>query len=268
VSIEHQTMDAGAIGVIPAAGQARRLGKLPCSKEILPVGVDTGQSGAAARPVRVAIDCALDALRTAAIQDVVIVLSPDKQDIPAYLGDGALWDLNVEYVFIEDSPGSPFSIDRARSIVGERPVALAYPDICFRPVTTIRELAVAARATSADLMLSLVPSVAGHKVDLVHVDAARRVTGLEIKPGEGRAGWTWTAAMWGARFTDFLSRHVARFSKCGENSRLTGKELHVGDVVHAAVVEGLDIQALTFASGSATDIGTAEDLARAWTHFD
>jgi glucose-1-phosphate thymidylyltransferase len=220
------------IGIIPAAGRARRLGKLPCSKEILPVAISPEQRD---RPVRVAIDDALDAFRAAAIRDVIIVLSPQKQDIRAYLGDGAPWDLRIEYVFIEDSPGSPFSIDRARPLLADRPVALAYPDICFRPVDTVAALVAAIKRTSADLMLALVPSAAGHKVDLVRVDEARRVTGLDIKPGAGQTGWTWTSAVWSPVFTEFLSRQVARFGQGGDNSRLPGKEFHVGDVIQAGV---------------------------------
>jgi glucose-1-phosphate thymidylyltransferase len=249
------------IGVIPAAGRARRLGRLPCSKEILPVAVRPQPSD---RPVRVAIDDALDAFRTAAIRDVVIVLSSLKADIRSYLGDGREWDVDIEYVLIDDSPGSPFSIDRARPVLGDRPVALAYPDICFRPTDSVAQLLAAIERTSADLMLALVPSDAGHKVDLVRIDRAERVTALEIKPGAGRTGWTWTTAVWGPVFTEFLGRQVARFARGGENRRLAGTECHVGDVIQAAIEEGLTIEALTFASGGARDIGTADDLARVW----
>lgn len=265
MSVKQSTPEPGPIGVIPAAGRARRLGRLPCSKEILPVGIRPAQTSETGRPIRVAIDAALDAFRMADIHDIVIVLSPSKLDVPAYLGDGGLWGLRIEYAYIEDSPGSPFSIDQARSIVGERPVALAYPDIRFRPVDAIARLRRSIGETGADLTLALVPSDAGHKVDLVRFDKGGRITGLDIKPGRGQSGWTWISAVWGPRFTDFLGCQVARISGRGENWRLQERELHVGDVVHAACKAGLDARALRFPDGSAVDIGTAEDLARVWS---
>jgi glucose-1-phosphate thymidylyltransferase len=38
------------VGVIPASGWATRMGHLPCSKEILPIGFHASESGKSAQP--------------------------------------------------------------------------------------------------------------------------------------------------------------------------------------------------------------------------
>ena len=153
------------VGVLPAAGTATRLGRLPCSKEILPLGL-VGDDSRHCR-VRVAIEDALDGLWAAGVQRAVIVLAPGKEDIRQYLGDGADRGLDIAYETLPDSPGSPWSVNAARDRIGDADTALVFPDIRFEPMTALAELRRAAADGSADLWLALVPSNRGHKVDLV-----------------------------------------------------------------------------------------------------
>lgn len=250
-----KSQSTGLVGVLPAAGNATRLGTLPCSKEILPVGIEPGSSGAPR--VRVAIDCALEAFRAAGIRRVVIVLTPEKSDIRRYLGDGADRGMDFDYQEVVNSPSSAWSVSAARPAVGDANTALAFPDIQFRPENAIRTLADARSSRSPDLSLALVPSLRGEKVDLVEADERGVVSKIRIKPGPGQQGWTWVAAVWGPRFGRFLADAVSE-------AKEEGAERHVGDYINAAMDAGLDVDAVRFPAGTALDIGTHGDLAHAW----
>jgi glucose-1-phosphate thymidylyltransferase len=243
------------VGVLPAAGTATRLGRLPCSKEILPVGLVGDDSGH--RRVRVAVEDALDALWAAGVQRAVIVLAPGKEDVRQYLGDGADRGLEIAYETLADSPGSPWSVDAAREQVGDADTALVFPDIRFEPMTALAGLRQAAAEVAADLWLALVPSTRGEKVDLVRTDGDGRVTAIDIKPGAGHAGWTWVAALWRPRFADFMHARLAA-------GKPAPAERHVGDFINEAIEAGFEARALRFPDGAARDIGTPEDLAQAW----
>ena len=247
------------VGVLPAAGTATRLGRLPCSKEILPLGLVGDDSGH--WRVRVAIEDALDGLWAAGVQRAVIVLAPGKEDIRQYLGDGADRGLDIAYETLPDSPGSPWSVNAARDRIGDADTALVFPDIRFEPMTALAELRRAAADGSADLWLALVPSTRGDKVDLVRTEHDGRVMAIDIKPGAGHAGWTWVTALWRPRFADFLQ---ARLGAVGP----TVEERHVGDFINDAIAAGLEVRARRFPDGSARDIGTPEELAQAWRTGD
>ncbi len=91
----------GTIGLVPAAGTARRLGPLPCSKELLPIAVDRperdqpgdrpgdrlGEPPHEARRVRVVADPLLRAFGRAGIERALLVIDRDKMDIPRHFAD-------------------------------------------------------------------------------------------------------------------------------------------------------------------------------------
>ena len=85
------------VGIIPAAGTATRLSPLPCSKEILPVGMEQWGDKPYRRP-KVAIQYLLDAMREAGIKKTYLIIRNNKWDIPAFLGDGNA----VTYSIIEN----------------------------------------------------------------------------------------------------------------------------------------------------------------------
>ena len=73
------------IGLVPAGGSARRLGQIPCSKEIFPLGF--AGEGKERRPKAVS-EYLLDKYRAAGCEKVFFILRQGKWDIPAYYGDG------------------------------------------------------------------------------------------------------------------------------------------------------------------------------------
>ena len=76
------------IGLVPAAGQASRLGPLPGSKELLPIGFRAGSAGP---EPRVPFQELRTALRAGGVERAFVVLRPGKWDVPAHLVNGRAW---------------------------------------------------------------------------------------------------------------------------------------------------------------------------------
>src|SRR5687768_16771071 len=100
------------VAVLPAAGRSRRLAPLPCSKELLPVGLGKIPGREGKRP-KVASHYLLECLRKARIRKVYMIIREGKWDIPAYWGDGRMLGLDLAYMVIDGSTGPPDTIDRA-----------------------------------------------------------------------------------------------------------------------------------------------------------
>src|SRR6187200_975011 len=99
------------VGVVPAAGRARRISPMPCSKEIFPIGFRTDEHGQVRTQV-VSHHLLAKFARAGATRGYV-VLRDGKWDIPAYFGDGHLVGLDLAYVVIPGSLGPPDTVDRA-----------------------------------------------------------------------------------------------------------------------------------------------------------
>lgn len=248
------------IGLIPAAGRATRLGELPYSKELLPVP-DRG-TGSVQPGTQIAIESTARFLLECGVRQQHIVIAPAKQDIPSYLGDGSRLGASIAYTVVANSPGVPHSLDAAYSGIAGHDVLLVFPDILFEPRAEIAKYLSSRAQSEADVLLALVPSRRGDKVDMVSVDAEGLVSKIVPKPGPGKAGWTWVAAAWSPEFSDFLHRFLNDDGTVHEHP--ADCELFVGDVLNAAIASGLVIGASRFTDGWAIDIGTADDFAAAW----
>lgn len=243
-------------GLIPAAGRGSRLPGLACSKELVPLPGenDAGTQRAIEYSVRFLLRCGIERQH--------VVIDPAKRDLPEFLGDGSRLGARISYSEISRSPGVPYSLAAAHEQIAEANVILVFPDIMFEPRAAIAACLADFRADSCDVMLPLVPSMRGDKVDLVTTDDDGNVHAIVPKPGAGHHGWTWVAAAWAPAFTAFLRRFVS--ADASQPDRAKRPERYVGDVMNAAIAEGLSIKSRTFASGSAIDVGTPDDLAAVW----
>jgi glucose-1-phosphate thymidylyltransferase len=243
-------------GLIPAAGRASRLPGIDGSKELLPVPDPDGAGHLAAIEfgLRILLDCGI------AHQHVVI--APGKTDIPDYLGNGERRGVRLSYTTIADSPSVPHSLDAAYHEVDGANVVLVFPDIMFEPRAAIASLLAKFSADECDVLLPIVPSIRGDKVDMVAADQTGRVEKITPKPGAGISGWTWVAAAWSPVFTAFLHRFLANVI---EPSQHPGSaELYVGDVMNAALDSGLSIRAERIVDGESIDIGTPDEYLEVW----
>lgn len=192
----HQNTPAKIIGLIPTAGRATRLGPLPCSKEIYPIGFRPGGQGL--KP-KAAGHYLLEKMRRAGIEQAYIVLRAGKWDIPAYFRDGAEAGMRLGYVVVDETDGVPYTLDHAYPFVQDAVVALGFPDILFSADDAFVRLRERQERTGADIVLGLFPGDQPHKTDMVELDARGTVRRILIKPGRTDLKYTWGIALWTPR---------------------------------------------------------------------
>ena len=247
------TRNGDILALIPAAGRAERLGPLPCSKELLPIGFRETPRGPAPK---VACHYLLERFRAAGICRVLMVLHESKWDVPRYLGTGEIADVSLAYVVIPGSKSVPETLDRAFPFSEGSLVALGFPDVLFEPVDAYARLIERQAVTGADLVLGLFPAPRFRTTDMVELGPDGRVVRIEVRPQSTTLRYNWLLALWSPIFTRFLHEAV-RSAPAGEG------ELQIGAIVQGAVAAGLNVQGVEFPNGSYRDIGTPEELAAA-----
>ena len=236
------------IGLIPAAGQASRLGPIPCSKELLPTGYRQSPEG----PVQqVACRHLLGAFHRAGITQAVFVLRDGKLDIPEHLTRHLDLEIALAYVPILSSRSVPESLDRAYPFVRHGLVALGFPDVVFEPADAFRRLLECQAQTEADVVLGLFPWKDPSMTDMVAVGKDGRMERIEVRPKTSDLEHNWLLALWGPRFTEFL--HGALKATPAEEG-----ELQLGTLFAGAHGRGLDIRGVELDDGRFLDLGTPE----------
>jgi NDP-sugar pyrophosphorylase family protein len=166
------------VGVIPAAGYARRLQPLACSKEVYPVG---------GRPV---MDYLVERMRAAGCTELRVVTRPGKRDVVAHARElGAL--------VVECEPGS-LAESFARGVAGldeTAVVLLGLPDTIWEPLDGYVSLLAHIEA-GADAVLGVFDSDEPERSDVVVLDEAGVVQSVHVKEARppGRLVWGCAAA--------------------------------------------------------------------------
>ncbi|MFO0774923.1 MAG: hypothetical protein U0172_09685 [Nitrospiraceae bacterium] len=261
------------VAVLPAAGQSKRLGLLPCSKELFPVAFTTDGTTGRPRPKAVA-EFLLDKLVRAGVTRGVLVIRSGKWDIPTYFGDGRAFGLDLTYVVIGGSSGPPDSVDRAFPHIQNQVVAFGFPDILLEPADVFSPMLAQLDTGQRDVVLGLFP--AGHDcraMDMVAYDEAGTVQSITLKPDTTTLHYAWACAVWTPAFTEYLHRFMRseamqRRAGLGGATRIdAGGDIPVGAVFKVAVDDGMRVGCIPFADGHYTDVGTPADLMRASTTF-
>ena len=257
------------VGVIPAAGRATRLDLLPCSKEVFPIGFRVVEGETLPRPKTVC-HYLLEKMRLAGIQKTYMVLRSGKWDIPAYLQSGSLIGMDLAYLIAEVTNCAPDTLNYAFPFVREARVVLGFPDILFQPEDAFVQLLAAHAQTQADVQLGLFPAPQPDKLDMVAYTASGRVEQILNKPATTDLQYGWGIAVWTPAFTQFMHDYVGTLKSDaavpGEPSELTA-ELSIGDVIQAAIMHGLQVEAAPVSDTPFLDIGTPQDLVRAVQQF-
>ncbi|MFO7713618.1 sugar phosphate nucleotidyltransferase [Desulfosarcina sp.] len=255
------------VGLIPAAGQARRVSPLPCSKEIFPVGFgEIRQKGP--RHPKVAAHYLLEKMQRAGAQKTYIVLSKGKWDIPAYFGSGSMVNMAIAYLMTDLPHGVPFTLDSAFTFLQNKRVLFGFPDIIVHPDDVYIQLLDRLAASQADVVLGLFPAVNPQKMDMVELAADGTIAGIRIKPVQTDLKWTWIIAAWNFSFTRFMHQYVqdhlaAIAADAGGSEQKDRREVQIGGVIQAAIDSELEIDSVLFHRGTYIDIGTPEDMVTA-----
>lgn len=237
------------VGLIPAAGFARRISShLSVSKEVFPVMLSDGSR----RPVASFL---IDSFREVGVDKAYMVLREGKWDVIERLSDHQFIDLPLSYIVTNATNGVPFTLDKSYAFVKNSLVLLGFPDIIFTPIDAFQRLLDKQEKTEADLVLGLFKTQKSHKADMVSLGDNSELQDIIIKPKETSLSYTWIIALWTPAFTQFL--HDFLHQNVSSNGQ---KELHIGEVVRAAIQSKIKTSYVTFETGSFLDIGTPEDL--------
>ncbi len=269
--LKNQERESEVIGLIPAAGEARRIAPLPLSKELYPIGFRSVDETQNLRP-KVVCHYLLEKMRLAGITKAYIILRSGKWDIPAYLGDGAMVDMSLGYLMMGLPFGVPYTLDQAYLFVQKAIVVLGFPDILFQPDDVFTKLLVRQVTSKADVVLGLFPTAQPQKAGMVDFDTEGRVRLIKEKPKQTDLRYMWGVAVWTPVFTSFLHEYLVTIEANRQQNQAGNypskeQELAIGDVIQAAINTGLQVQAEVFTDGEYLDIGTSEDLVRAVRRF-
>lgn len=256
------------VGLIPAAGQAKRLQPFPCSKELFPVGFTNDPRTGMPRP-KVASQYLLEKFKTAGLSKTFIVIREGKWDIPNYFQEGVGVGMSLAYLVIPGSLGPPDTLDRAYPFVSQYRIAFGFPDILFGPPDAYRRLIEQQEQTGADVVLGL------HRIedpriwDMVDCDNEGWIREIVMKPASTTLTFGWCCAVWTPVFSEFLHRFLradettSKMEQLANTANDPGGDLAVGVVFQQALKAGLRIQSVTFPHDRYLDIGTPDNLAKA-----
>jgi glucose-1-phosphate thymidylyltransferase len=238
------------VALLPAGGQATRLSPMPLSKELYPIGFWETESGL--KPKAVA-HYLLEKMARSGITKAFFILRPGKWDIPAYFGDGSLFNMHLGYLTVHVPYGVPYTLNQAYPFVQNAWVAIGFPDILFEPADAYSHLIAHQSKTQADVILGLFPTEHYWKAGMVDFDASGRVHQIIEKPQDSKLEYMWAIALWSPRFTQFMHDYLA-------DRPNPPQEIPIGNVIQASIDCGFQVQAVPFPEGSYLDVGTPTDL--------
>ncbi len=246
----------GVVGLIPAAGLAKRLGILPFSKELFPVGLAEirldDQPVQYPKPI---ITYLLERMALAQASKLIVIISREKGDILRFLGSGEKFgDFHISYLVQEIRSGMPYALDLAYDWIRNDTIVFGMPDTIFFPEDAMAQLMDFHQTSNADLTLGLFPTEKPQKFGMVSFDQQTSQVGYIVdKPAQTGLKYMWGIACWNPTFTHLL--HVYLQQNTAE------REVVLGDIFQAAVDGGLKVLVKPFDNGKYVDIGTTEDLA-------
>lgn len=236
--------------LVPAAGRARRLGALPVSKELLPVGFDGSPD--APRP-RLACHGLLSGLGRAGVDRALMVVRPEKLDIPQHLAAHPPPSAPpLAYVVLDDSASLPETLRRALPFAHRDTIALGFPDILFTPEDAFSTLLEDHRRSGADLTLGLFPTPPERRptTDMVRLADGGEVLEIEVRPPASDLAFNWLLAVWEPSVNERLTAEGDPEGGAGS------PEPQLGALFEGLRRDGLAVRGVPFPDGSYRDLGT------------
>jgi len=248
-------MSQNIVGLIPAAGQAKRISPLPGSKELFPIGFkEVHIDGHIQVQPKVISQYLIDSMFTAGASKIWMVLGRGKWDIMQYYGDGQKFGGPIAYLLMERLWGMPYTLDLVYPWLDNEIVIFGMPDTIFTPKDVFEKLLNRFRAMQVDVVLGIFPTNAPEKLCPVKMDDTGRVIDMSDKPSEPLIHNSWGCACWSKNFSEFMHKHLNAHTP-------TQQEITLAQVFRAAIKNGIVIHGLLFSEGEYIDIGTSDDLA-------
>lgn len=254
------------VGLIPAAGIAKRLGSLAFSKELLPIGFNADKKQPDLKAVSTYL---LEKFKHAGVKNVYTIIRKGKWDIPNYYGDGSEVGIQLAYLIMTHPFGVPYTLDQAYSFVKTSKVFLGFPDVLFEPENAFSVADAALGQKSADIMLGLYrvkDKRRMQRTDMVHFDTDGRIKQIIVKPQTTDLKYGWIFAIWKPDFTAFMHDYLKQDIVKRQNNSIQD-EIHMGHVFQAAIENGFSVFGHLFTDFHYTDVGNPDDLAQALREY-
>ncbi len=244
-------MSTRFIGILPAAGRARRLHPFRYPKELLPIAFAPEGNGTGARPIPVA-EYSLRAFGLAGVGQCLFVIADWKTELLRYFGDGSDLGIHIAYLNQKEANGLADAVDLGFEWLRGDNVCLALPDTVFRPINAVESICRQLLTRGSDLVLGVFPADQPQHLGPVRIGADGRVIEVQDKPTRTDLMNTWGIAAWSATFTQFL--HDALSSRNDDRYR------PIGHFFNLAVIDGLKVHAVFFEDGQYVDVGVADGI--------
>jgi glucose-1-phosphate thymidylyltransferase len=252
---------AGLVGLLPAAGLAKRLAPMPCSKEIFPVGLLESKTGDIVeyRPKPVGLYL-IERMINAGVERVFVILNKEKWDILRYFGNGSSFGVPIAYLVQESISGMPDALNQAYPWIQMDTVLFGMPDTIFEPDDSLQILLSDHRSNNADVTLGLFPTKKPERFGMVSYDQNHFMKYTVDKPLCTELKYMWGIGCWGPVFSRFMMDKL-------KSAPSSHTEIVLGDVFQAALDEGLSVRVTLFEHGEYIDIGNLDDLTHVIQRF-
>jgi glucose-1-phosphate thymidylyltransferase len=208
-------------GIVPAAGAGSRIQPLAFSKELLPVG--SRAEGNAEKP-RAVSEYILERMVIGGVNNICIVVAPDKLDILEYYG-AEVGAAKLFYVVQPAPAGLCDALFRALPLIpSSEPVIIGLPDTVWFPNDALRAL------PDDEFSFLLFPVQRPELFDAVLTDDRGTVKTIQVKQAAPGSHWIWGAfKMPGAVFAE-LHRLWREERRCSD--------AYMGTLVNAYIEAG------------------------------
>lgn len=254
----------GLIGLIPAAGKGTRLHPLPFSKELYPIGYHPVMiDGESKMRPKVVSQYLVNHMVRMGAQKIIITLGPGKSDIMDYYGSGRTSGIDIVYNFQSVARGMPFALNLAYPwLQKDDVIVFGMSDTIIEPENSFIELKNAFHKQQPDLLLGCFLTENFRKFGMVDFDLkTNKVHATIDKPQTTSLKHMWGCCVWNYAFATFMQHYLKNFPMATE------KEVVFGDIINAAILQGMKVLATPLDQGKYIDIGTIEDLDLALKKF-
>ncbi|NNC69777.1 MAG: dTDP-glucose pyrophosphorylase, partial [Flavobacteriaceae bacterium] len=195
------------VGLIPCAGSATRLGILPFSKELYPIGFDTFMG---IHCLKVVSSYLIEQMMDAGVKDFHFIIKEEKKDISAYFDNFDKSSIEFSYHLAKVDYGVPFSLNTAYLYIKDKVVCLGFPDILFKPKKVFNQLLDKLLSNpKTSIVLGVMPVERPEKADLIEYDSENRIKRIVIKSKtEKNLKYGWICAVWNSSFTEYLNAYI------------------------------------------------------------